>query len=121
MKALKHWQDAANAVLGVWLILSPWALGFHGEHAVMANMVIVGALLLAVACGAMLVPRAWEEWSEGVLGLWMIASPWVLGYAALHAARLDAVVTGIAVLLLALWTLLADKDYTGWGHKQAAH
>src|SRR5882724_11628663 len=28
MKQMKHWQDPVNAVLGAWLILSPWVLGF---------------------------------------------------------------------------------------------
>jgi hypothetical protein len=28
MKQVKHWQDPVNAVLGVWLIVSPWVLGF---------------------------------------------------------------------------------------------
>jgi hypothetical protein len=25
---IKHWQDSASLLLGVWLILSPFALGF---------------------------------------------------------------------------------------------
>ncbi|HWP13727.1 MAG TPA: SPW repeat protein, partial [Ramlibacter sp.] len=24
MKQMKHWQDPVNAVVGLWLILSPW-------------------------------------------------------------------------------------------------
>ena len=25
---IRHWQDAASLLLGVWLVLSPFALGF---------------------------------------------------------------------------------------------
>src|SRR5687768_13585197 len=67
MKQLKHWQDAVNAVLGVWMALSPWALGHAAEIVPTSNAVIVGLALLAAALGAILVPRAWEEWTEAVL------------------------------------------------------
>ena len=76
MKQLKHWQDAVNAVLGVWLAVSPWALGHSADIVPTSNAVIVGLALLAAALGAILVPRAWEEWTEAVLGLWLLVSPW---------------------------------------------
>jgi SPW repeat len=28
---IQHWQDVASLLLGVWLILSPFALGFAGD------------------------------------------------------------------------------------------
>ena len=49
MMRLKHWQDAVNAVLGVWLILSPWAMGYQGETAAMSNAIIIGLALIAAA------------------------------------------------------------------------
>jgi hypothetical protein len=118
---VKHWQDAVNVILGIWLVVSPWALGFAGEKVALANAVVVGLLLIAAALGAILVPRAWEEWTEAVLGLWLIVSPWLLGFAALVAARNDAVVIGIVTLALALWTLGVDKEYLAAWRKGAAH
>ena len=118
MKPLKHWQDAVNAVLGVWLVLAPWALGCAAETAAMANMVVVGAALLAAALGAIFLPRAWEEWTEGLLGLWLVASPWLLGFERTIAARNCAVITGVVVLALALWTIAVDKDYSAWLRKE---
>jgi hypothetical protein len=121
MLKVKHWQDAVNVILGIWLVVSPWALGFAGEKVALANAVVVGLLLIAAALGAILVPRAWEEWTEAVLGLWLIVSPWLLGFAALVAARNDAVVIGIVTLALALWTLGVDKEYLAAWRKGAAH
>lgn len=114
MKQMKHWQDLVNALVGVWLILSPWALGFQSEMNVLANAVIVGVLLIATALGAMFVPRAWEEWTEGALGLWLAISPWALGFAGLQNAMISAVASGVVVMVLALWVLMTDKDYAGW-------
>ena len=121
MKSLKHWQDPVNALLGVWVILSPWALNFQDSRAAMLNAVIVGLALVAGGLGAIFVPRAWEELSEGILGLWLVASPWVLGFSMLRDAMLSTVVSGVVVLALALWTLMSDKDYSDWLRHRVAH
>lgn len=120
MKQLKHWQDPVNALLGVWVVLSPWALGFQDMTTAMANAVIIGLALIAASLGAMIVPRAWEEWTEGILGLWLVISPWALRFSMRRDAMLAAVISGIVILALALWTLLTDKDYNSWTHG-AAH
>lgn len=104
MKQQSHWQDPANAVLGIWLIFSPLILGFQSNLMAAANAALVGVLLLAAALGAIFVPRAWEEWTETALGLWLAISPWVLGISTM-SAKASAVVTGLVVLTLALWAL----------------
>ncbi|MCJ0762238.1 SPW repeat protein [Variovorax terrae] len=119
MKKMRHWQDPVNAVLGIWLVLSPWVLGLQADTTVMTNGVIVGLALIAASLGAIFVPRAWEEWTESVLGLWMVASPWLLGFSSNHDATVNAVVSGIVIMVLALWVLLTDKNYNAWWHDPA--
>ena len=119
MKQVKHWQDPANALLGAWLILSPWALSYQTDTMPMVNAVVVGVALAAAALGATFVPRAWEEWTEGALGLWLVVSPWVLGFEALRNAMVAAVATGVAIMALAIWVLMTDKDYSSWLHTPA--
>ncbi len=122
MNQLKHWQDPVNAVLGACLAFTPWALGFDGNNLATVNAVLVGLALVAAALGAMMVPRAWEEWTEAVLGLWLIVSPWALGFGTHADARGVAVVAGIVIAALALWTLATDKDYRAWWHdRTTAH
>ena len=122
MKPLKHWQDWVNAALGLWLVSSPWAMGFQADLTVTSNAVLVGLALIAAAMGAALAPRAWEEWTEAAIGVWLMASPWVLGFSTLNAAMLVAVGTGTVVVLLAVWSLLFAKDYRAWlSEEPAAH
>lgn len=104
MKQLKHWQDWANAVLGMWLAFSPLVLGFHSDVTAMGSTLLIGLLLLATALGGVFMPRAWEDWTETALGVWLALSPWLAGF---HAplASINAVVVGLAVLTLALWAL----------------
>lgn len=112
MKQVKHWQDPVNAICGAWLILSPWALGFAGTTAAAWNFVVAGVLLVATALGAIFLPRLWEEWTETVIGLWVVVSPWLVGFAAASdAAKADAILSGLVILTLSLWTL---QDEGGW-------
>jgi hypothetical protein len=116
----KHWQDAVNAVIGAWLLLSPWAVGYSGDALATGNAVLVGLALVAAALGAILVPRAWEEWSEAAVGAWLVVSPWVLGFAGQTDARMSAVSLGAAVMALALWTIASDKDLQTWRRERVA-
>src|SRR3984957_17998460 len=42
----KVWQEAANLVLGIWLILSPWILEF-AAHAPARNSTLVAGIVVA--------------------------------------------------------------------------
>jgi len=46
--------------------------------------------------------KRWQDWTNGILGLWMFASPWILGFAAGNgpAAR-SAWILGLAIILFA--------------------
>jgi hypothetical protein len=113
----KHWQDSANALLGVWLMFSPLILGYQNDVSAVGNSLLVGVLLLATALGAIFFPRVWEEWTETVLGLWLAVSPWVVGFAS-QPAKASALVTGLIVLTLALWAL---QDYGSAASESSAH
>jgi hypothetical protein len=111
MKQVRHWQDPVNAVLGAWLILSPWALGFTGSTAATWNFLAAGVLLAATAVGAIFLPRAWEEWTESAVAVWVIVSPWLVGYSAVESAKANAILSGLVILTLSLWAL---QDEGGW-------
>ena len=119
MKQLKHWQDPVNCLLGLWFVLSPWVVGYQGVSAAVASAIVLGVLMIVASFGAMLIPKAWEEWSEFVLGILMIIAPWAVQFSSSSDAMRTSVITGIVTLVLALWTLLTDRDYSGWAHKSA--
>lgn len=112
MKYIKHWQDPTNAMLGAALILAPMVAGFTENMAATVNAVVVGLALVATALGAMIAPKAWEEWTEAILGLWMMLSPWVLAYSHVQTAMFVALGVGFLIVILALWTLATDEDFS---------
>ena len=75
---------------------------------------VVGIIIALAALVALFQVMAWEEWANVVLGVWLVISPWVLGFSGLGAAMWNAVIVGIVVAVLALWTLGTDKDIGGW-------
>ena len=44
-KTLK-WEDWVGVGLGVWLLASPWVLGFSDQSAPMMNALIMGSILV---------------------------------------------------------------------------
>ncbi len=99
---MQRWQDWANLVLGVWLILSPWLLGFSGTPAAMWNAVLVGVVVGLMALMHLRGGPMWEEWVSVVLGVWLLLSPWILGFSGMGNAMWNAVIVGLLVGALAL-------------------
>jgi hypothetical protein len=48
LSVFRPWEEWINAVLGGWLIISPWVLGVTAPIA-KANFIVIGALVLALA------------------------------------------------------------------------
>lgn len=102
-----RWQDGVTFVAGVWFILAPWALG-QGESDMMVfyNSLGVGASLVLFSGGALSRPATWEEVVDFLIGLWAMASPWVLGFSGMRELTISAVLVGLVVAILAAWTAL---------------
>ncbi len=113
----KRWQDMVNLVLGAWLFISPLAMGYT-ESATSAtwNAYLVGAVTMAFAAYAVYLPRAWEEWINMGFGVWMIVSPWVLGFAFQTGVSVNTVMVGIVVTAMATWAMFSDREFEKWWH-----
>lgn len=91
-----------TVLLGAYLFGSPWAFGILAEDAVgSTNAWLVGALLIVAALRvpALFGPRPAESIKAGA-GAWLLASPFVLGFAGSLAAW-NAWVVGALTIALA--------------------
>jgi SPW repeat len=100
----KQWEDWCNWLLGIWLCISPWALRFDLEPIATQTAVISGLLIILVEVVTLSVYRAWEEWINVILGVWLVICPWVLGIS-FSAAGANLVVVGLLVMALAFYEL----------------
>lgn len=115
---MNKWQDWVNFALGLWVIVSPWTI----EHvmaspstpggvteAAIWNHYVIGLAVVTLAVVAAYAWNAWEEWTNVVLGAWLLISPWVLGYSASTGLMWNAVITGALIVLFAGWTLWEEQ------------
>jgi hypothetical protein len=105
-----HWRDVANLILGLWLVISPWALSYMTETVPTWNAIIVGLIIAVAAAGALVAFHTWEEWVNVVLAIWLIVSPFALDYASHATVLWNQIIVGALVGILALWTALTTPE-----------
>ena len=120
---VKRWQDVGNLLIGIWLLISPIFIQYPSDVPNAAwNAYALGVAIAIFAACAVYMPRAWEEGINVLLGLWMIAAPWVLKFASYKDAAMNAVIVGVLVVILAAWAMARDKNFEKWRHdRPVAH
>jgi len=116
-----RWQDWLNLVLGAWLFISPWVLGFArtstANGSVMSsaapNAWIFGVIVIILSIAALARTQPWEEWLNALAGIWVFISPWALGYAAMSTALWNSLIVGALVFILACWDLSTMPNRAG--------
>lgn len=124
----RTWEDWCGMLLGVLIILSPWFPAQTGYDAVdsdrsimILNTFTVGIIVLGLAQLEYVALQRWEEVAEIILGLWLIASPAIFGYANDSLMLLWHSVLGVLVVLLGALQLwqdwnLSEEDLLKHGH-----
>ncbi|HEX2364306.1 MAG TPA: SPW repeat protein [Bradyrhizobium sp.] len=107
--------DLYNVVLAVVLFAAPWLFSLTNGTARM-DFWVSGVAVVAISLAAIFAYANWEEWANLLLGLWLIASPWVLGFS---QARAIHFAIGIGVLmaflaLLELWLMYEKAHPSEW-------
>ncbi len=110
---IQHWQDAASLSLGLWLVLSPFALGLAGAATWIT--IVLGLFVVLFALEGFFIPSYLEEWGEILLGLALLVAPWAIGYEP-GLATVNSVVSGLLVILFAAWELATDRGFITWWH-----
>jgi hypothetical protein len=107
----KRWQDGVMAILGLWLLVSPFVLQFNSFTEMAAlNSYIFGVCIMAIAAIALARPRMWEEQLNMLLGVWLFIAPFALGFQNETAAMANHLVLGLLIVGDAMWAL--QPDYT---------
>lgn len=104
----RRWQDWANMALGLLLAASPWLLRFTGLEAATLNAVIIGGLVFALSALALTLLDRWEAYISGMLGIWAILSPWLIGFTAYGMAVAAHVALGALVVVIAAIEIWQD-------------
>ena len=115
-KTHRTWEDWLGMLLGVLIVLSPWFPTQAGQEIaadrsyVILNTFAVGVIILCLGQLEYVALQRWEEVAEIVLGLWLIASPYMFGYSGDGVLVFWHSGLGGLVVLLAALQLWQDRD-----------
>lgn len=107
---VRRWQDQLILVLGLWLIVSPWAFAYPNGSVQMLNAYISGLIIAVLAAFDLYKTYFWAVVVNLLIGIWVAVSPWVLRVADQRTVMWNELIVGIAVVVLALWELRTDPE-----------
>ena len=110
MTATARWQEWASFALGLWLAISPWLVGYAENEAATANAAFVGLALALASHFEATFDHISAEWLNLGAGLWLVAAPFVLGFAAATMATANSIAVGTFVTALSASALSLDKE-----------
>ena len=71
---------------------------------------IVGIVVAVAAIATLVAFHKWEEWVNALLGLWLIVSPYVLGFTMPRDAMWNQIVVGVLIGGLAIWAAVTTSE-----------
>lgn len=112
----QRWQDWTNVLLGVFLVLAP-AIGIGVFYDVAAiNSYVTGAAVALFAFAAISHADLWKEYTNLVLGLWLIVAPFVLNFTNLVGPTYNQIIVGLLISGIALAAVIQKTPTAGEGH-----
>lgn len=111
----RTWEDWCGMLLGALIVVSPWFpipedVPIAGQPIIILNTVVIGLVVFSLAQLEYVALQRWEEVTTIVVGLWLIVSPYVLGYSGEGFMRLYHSSLGVVVVLLGLLQLWQDWE-----------
>lgn len=105
-----RWQDQVILLMGIWLSLSAWVLGYPGDSPAALNAYIAGSIMALLAAFDLYKTYVWAVLLNLLLGVWVAISPWMIGLVDERPMTTSLLAVGVATVVLALWELHSDPE-----------
>jgi hypothetical protein len=111
---MRRWRreaalDIYNLVLATLLLVSPWLFTLTNPTAKI-DLWVSSAAVVAISVAAIVAFARWEEWANLLLGIWLIVSPWILGFTHTRAMHFSIGIGVVIAFLSALELFLLYDD-----------
>jgi len=111
----RTWEDWCGMLLGALIVVSPWFPIYEepvtaGDQTLVLNAVAIGFIVFGLSQLEYVALQRWQEVITLLAGLWLVVSPYVLGYSGAGFLRVYHTGLGAAVVLLGVLQLWQD-----WG------
>jgi len=98
-------------LVGIWELLAPFIWGYATIVEPLWNDVLFGAALIVLAGVSVLSESETTDrgldWVNTVIGLWLIAAPFILNYTRLTPALWNDIIVGIITVVLSAWAAVS--------------
>ena len=84
----------ASLLIGIWLVLSPYILGFVSITAAFWNAVIFGVIAGIIALWSVLKKRRDASWLNVVVGIYLVLVPFSYGFSGNTVTLWNFLITG---------------------------
>jgi hypothetical protein len=98
--------------------MSPWICGYADQHGATGNAAFLGVALALSSHFQVSLDARSAEWLNLAAGLWLVAAPFVLGFAAATLAGVNCIAVGTLIVVLAVSALSIDKEIEKWWQKR---
>lgn len=94
-RPVSDWLDFSLMGAGFWLLFSPAFLHFNSEKPENWLAVLMGLIVVALAFSLRSAFRLWETGLTGLVGVMLVALPWVAGFHAGPKVTASMVICGV--------------------------
>jgi hypothetical protein len=104
---------ALIGVSGMWIAVSPLVLHYPQGSTAIINDLTVGVVVAIIAWQRSMAHTldAMLAWFNVVLGSWLMASPWIIGYAHEPAPLRNNLIFGGLIAVIGAWSALASSGH----------
>ena len=122
MKIQVQSASTVSFLLGIWLIIAPFALAYSDSASARWNDIVVGAAVLILAGRSAVAPANGVQLgcSCAALGVWLVIAPFALGNSNITANVWYDALVGVLLVVLGAWSAFAGERLHGGGraHRQ---
>ena len=104
-----RFSSGMNIFLGLWLLFSPFILGYSYNRIATVEAVVFGVIIVGIAWLRLVHPIG-THWASAVnllIGLALIGSAFLFGADGVQPVLYNNLTIGFPLVLFALWSLLA--------------
>lgn len=101
-----------RAMIALWTLISPWILvhmsmapplQLQVSASALWNFLFAGVAMMVISIVQPMTATIWEGRVNAAIGVWLIVSPWVLGFRSDPILTWNAVVIGILAVVVSGW------------------
>lgn len=100
LRSHRSWEDWLSIGVGLVIILAPWIVNEISNQAAVVNAAVAGIAILLLAELDLVKFRRWAEVGQILCGIWVAASPFMLGYGGTGELHLWHISAGLLVVFL---------------------